>query len=158
MKKTRWLAPLGGAALLAAGCTVPTPAEDHRPLVKPDIPAYVYYADAVLLRWVGGVIDHHGMTDLPASALIFLVGNTADGKYREVEVRENHQPLEQLNPEAARRLFAIRINLANGALTTDASHFDGKTFPQDGTYRLLVPEIKHARHRKAAASTGNPPG
>lgn len=109
------------------------------------LPAYVTYVDTVLLRWVSKVIRQHEMTDLPNSSLIFLCATSEDGSYREIEVRRKATGDKKMDPDAATRLFALRIDLGTAALVTDAPKFDGKTFPGERKFRLLVPGVKHAR-------------
>ena len=127
--------------MLMAGCAGPKMSEDRR-AGEPQVPDYVYYADAVLLRWTARQISQHGLTDLPNSKMIFLCGDSADGRYREVEVRKNDRPIEQMNPDTAPRLFTVRIDRHNGELMTDAAHFDGHTYPADGRFRVLVSGLR----------------
>lgn len=138
MKNTRAFRALAGGVLFLGGMASATAGVP--PATEPKVPGYVYYADAVLLRWLSKTIREHELTDLPNSSLIFLCATSEDGTYREVEVREKGAT-DPLNPNAARRLFALRIDLRTGALVTDAPKFDGTAFGER-KYRLLLPGVK----------------
>ena len=149
MKKSRWLWRVGTAALLLTGCAAPSSSSsvDAPAKSSSELPGYVFYVDTVLLRWADKVIHVHGLTDLPTSSLMFLTDTAINGDYREIEVRENHRSVEHLDPDTAPRLFTLRINLHTAALTTDATHIDGRVYPFDGKFRTVVPGIHHPQPR-----------
>ena len=144
MKIARFLSALVLAAWLSGGAT--TALAEEAESGPQSLPAYVYYADSVLLRWVAKAVHQHGLTDLPNSSLIFLCATSDDGTYREVEIRKKATGDKKLDLNAATYLFAVRIDLQTAALVTDAPQFDGKTYSGERKFRLLVPGVKrHAR-------------
>lgn len=93
--------------------------------------------DDQLIERVVAAIRHHHLTTVRTEALMFSCADSNDGKFREVDVRENHEVLPKMDPNTAPRLFTVRAEKRTGVLSTDATRIDGKVFPYDGDYRPL---------------------
>ena len=94
--------------------------------------------DDRLIDRVVAAIRHHHLTTVRTEALMFSCADSNDGKFREVDVRENHEVLPKTDPETAPRLFTVRADKRTGTLSTDATRINGKVFPYDGDYRPLA--------------------
>ena len=93
--------------------------------------------DDRLIERVITAIQHHHLTTVRIEALMFSCADSNDGKFREVDVRENHEVLPKTDPHTAPRLFTVRADKRTGVLSTDATRIDGKIFSYDGDYRPL---------------------
>ena len=94
------------------------------------------FDDRLIDRVIVAIHQHH-LTSVRTEALMFSCADSNDGKFREVDVRENHAVLPKTDPNTAPRLFTVRVDKRTGALSTDATHVDGKIFVYDGDYRPL---------------------
>ena len=92
--------------------------------------------DDRLIDRVIAAIQHH-LTTARTETLTFSCFDSNDGKFREVDVRENHAVVPKADPNTAPRLFTVRADKKTGGLSTDATHIDGKTFSYDGDFRPL---------------------
>ena len=92
--------------------------------------------DRLINRVVAAIQQHHLTTARPET-LMFSCHDSNDGKFREVDVRENHEATPKADPNVAPRLFTVRVEKRTGALSTDATRVDGKVFSYDGDYRPL---------------------
>ena len=94
-------------------------------------------ADDRLIDRVIAAIHQHRMTSLRDDEMMFACHDSNDGKFREVDVREEHRGHPQADQTTAPRLFTVRAEKRTGALSTDARRIDGKVFPYDGDFRPL---------------------
>ena len=92
--------------------------------------------DRLINRIIAAIQQHH-LTTARTETLTFSCYDSNDGKFREVDVRENHAFSPKADPNVAPRLFTVRVEKRTGALSTDATHVDGKVFVYDGDYRPL---------------------
>ena len=117
----RWLPLLAGAWLLAA-C--------QPSIARPPAQAAVSADDQALLLRVERAMRRHHITRLPAEHLSFVLGPPSPpGRFRSVDVRENHRPGGPGDPDTAPRLFTVRCDQKTGALSTDAGSLDGEFHP-----------------------------
>ena len=94
-------------------------------------------SDDRLINRVIVAIQRHRLTSLREDELMFACYDSNDGKFREVDVRENHRGNPQADQNTAPRLFTVRAEKRTGAMSTDATRIDGKVFSYDGDFRPL---------------------
>lgn len=97
----------------AASSTSPTPSP------APSARASSTAPDRELVARIGKIVARHHLTKLSSKELTFEIADDPEPGYRLVDVRERHAA-GTADPSAAPRLFSFRLNVATGALSTDA--------------------------------------
>jgi hypothetical protein len=85
--------------------------------------------DGPLIARVEKAIQRHRLTKLRKDQLSFEVSDDPEPGFRDIDVREKHEPEGPGDPSTAPRLFSFRVELSTGKLYSDARSDLGDFLP-----------------------------